>query len=170
MPINTDTLQYTPRKYNKALHLFNFHSWLPLYFDYLNPTFTLDPEHLPVSPGVSLISQNQLSTAVSQLGYEYSDGYHLFHSGIKLKGRYPVLNLYFDYGGEPDVLIMDEADSVIALPNDLRFTAQTYVPLRFNTGKFLSIIQPQIDYNYRRDIQYVESESRYKTGCSLSLL
>jgi len=160
----TDTLQYSPRKYNKMLHLFNFHSWLPLYFDYLNPSLTLDPEHLPVSLGVSLISQNQLSTAVSQLGYEYRDGNHMFHSGIKLKGRYPVLNLYFDYGGEPDVLIIDEADSVIALPNDLRFTAQTYVPLRFNTGKVLSVIQPQIDYSYSRDIQYIESESRYKSG------
>lgn len=160
----TDTLQYTPRKYNKMLHLFNFHSWLPLYFDYLNPSLTLDPEHLPVSLGVSLISQNQLSTAVSQLGYEYRNGNHMFHSGIKLKGKYPILNLYFDYGGEPDVLIMDEADSVIALPNDLRFTAQTYVPLRFNTGKVLSVIQPQIDYSYSRDIQYIESESRYKSG------
>jgi hypothetical protein len=160
----TDTLQYSPRKYSKVLHLFNFHSWLPLYFDYLNPSLTLDPGHLPVSLGLSLISQNQLSTVVSQLGYEYRNGFHMFHSGIKLKGRYPVLNLYFDYGGEPDVLTMNEADSVIALPNDLRFTAQTYVPLRFNTGKVISLIQPRIDYSYSRDIQYFESEAKYGTG------
>ena len=162
--LKTDTIEYTPRRYNKALHLFNFHSWLPLYVDYLNPEFSFDPDQIPVSLGVSLISQNQLSTAVSQLGYEYRDGYHLFHSGIQLKGRYPILNLFFDYGGEPNVLIMAEGDSIISLPNNLRFTAQTYVPLRFNTGKFLSIIQPGIDYNYRRDIQYVESQGDYKTG------
>jgi hypothetical protein len=105
-----------------------------------------------------------LSTAVSQLGYEYRNGNHLFHSGIQFKGRYPVLNLYFDYGGDPDVLIIDEADSIFALPNDLKFTAQTYIPLRFNTGKVLSVIQPRIDYSYSRDIQYLESEARYKTG------
>ncbi len=156
--MQSDTLEYTPRKYNKALHLFNFHSWLPLYFDYLNPEISLNPDQLPVSPGVSLISQNRLSTAISQLGYEYKDGYHLFHSGIQLKGKYPVLNLYFDYGGEPDVLLMAEGDSVISLPNDMRFTAQTYVPLRFNTGKYLSIFQPRIDYNYRKDIQFVEND------------
>ena len=62
-----DSVISVPKKYNKALHLFNFHSWLPLYVDYLNPEFTFDPEHIPVSPGISLISQNRLSTAVSQL-------------------------------------------------------------------------------------------------------
>ncbi len=160
----SDTSVYASSKYFKALHLFNFHSWLPLYFDYLNPELSLNPEHLPVSPGVSLISQNRLSTAVSQLGYEYSNGTHMFHSGIKLKGRYPVFNLYFDYGGEPNVLLMAEGDSIISLPNDLRFTAQTYVPLRFNTGKFLSIVQPRIDYSYRRDIQYDENQENYQTG------
>ncbi len=159
-----DTLEFSSRKYNKALHLINFHSWLPLYFDYLNPELSLDPENLPVSAGFSLISQNHLSTAVSQLGYEYKDGFHMFHSGIKLKGRYPILNLFFDYGGEPNVLLFDEGDSIIALPNNMSFSAQTYVPLRLNTGKYLSIIQPRIDYTYRRDVQFVESEHAYSTG------
>jgi len=161
---SSDTTQYESSRYRKGLHLFTFHSWLPFYFDYLNPELEFDPDHLPVSLGVSLISQNRLSTAVSQLGYEYRDGYHLFHSGIKLKGKYPVLNLYFDYGGEPNVLLMDEGDTVISLPNDLRLTAQTYVPLRFNTGKFLSLVQPRIDYSYRRDVQYDENEESYRTG------
>jgi hypothetical protein len=137
---------------------------LPLYFDYLDPELTLNPEHLPVSLGVSLISQNKLSTAVSQLAYEYSDGFHMFHSGIKFKGRYPVFNLYFDYGGEPNVLLYAEGDSAIALPQDIGFTALTYVPLRINTGKFLTLIQPGIDYYYRRDIQYNESKASYQQG------
>jgi hypothetical protein len=164
LPNKGDTLEFVPRKYNKALHLFNFHSWLPLYFDYLDPEFTLNPEQVPLSLGASLISQNRLSTAVSQFAYEYSDGYHMFHSGIKFKGRYPVLNLYFDYGGEPDVLLYAEGDSAIALPRDMGFTAQSYVPLRLNTGKFLTLIQPGIDYYYRRDILYNESEESYQQG------
>ena len=159
-----DSTDYPSRRYYKALHLFNFHSWLPLYFDYLNPELNLAPGHLPVSPGISLVSQNRLSTAVSQLGYEYRNGFHFFHSGIQLKGRYPVVNLYFDVGGEPDVIRMEEGDSITALPPGLHFTARSYLPLRLNTGKFISIIQPGIDYNYRRDIQYVESEQTYRTG------
>ena len=142
-----DTTTFPSKKYSKIGHLFNVHSWLPLYVDYLNPELTLDPEHIPVSLGVSLISQNHLSTAVSQVGYEYSNGFHMFHSGIKLKGRYPVVNLYLDYGGEPDILLLDEeADTAMVLPRDLGFAAQTYVPIRLNTGKYISFIQPGIDY------------------------
>ena len=164
LPFDEDSLEFDTQKYRKGLHLFNFHSWLPLYFDYLNPELTLDPEQLPVSLGFSLISQNKLSTAVSQLAYEYSDGYHMFHSGIKFKGRYPVFNLYFDYGGEPNVLRVDEGDSIISLPQDLGFTVQSYIPFRLNTGKFLTLIQPGIDYFYRRDIQYNENSQSYEQG------
>ncbi|MGM0472551.1 MAG: hypothetical protein ACQERV_00275 [Bacteroidota bacterium] len=159
-----DTSRYTPEKYHKALHLFNFHSWLPLYFDYLNPELALDPDHLPVSPGISAVSQNKLSTAVSQVGYEYKDGMHFIHSGIRLKGRYPVVNLMFDYGGEPDILLQAEGDSLTGLPADLNLRMQTYIPFRLNTGKFISIIQPRIDYNFNRDVRYVESENRYQSG------
>jgi hypothetical protein len=164
LPFNPDTLEFESHRYRKGLHLFNVHSWLPLYFDYLNPELTLDPEHLPVSLGLSLISQNLLSTAVSQLGYEYRDGYHMLHSGIKFNGRYPVVNLYFDYGGKPDVLRFAEGDSVIDLPQDMGFTAQTYIPFRFNSGKFLSLIQPGIDYHYKRDISYDKEQQRYEQG------
>jgi len=160
----TDTVTYPSSKYRKITHLFNFHSWLPLYFDYLNPELELNPEDLPVSLGASLISQNLLSTAVSQLGYEYRDGYHMFHSGIQLKGRFPVFNLYFDYGGEPDVLLMAEGDTLISTPRDMRITAQSYIPFRLNTGKFLTLIQPRIDYSYRRDVQYDEEEGTYRSG------
>ena len=159
-----DSLEFESKKYRKAFHLFNFHSWLPAYFDYLDPDLTLNPEQVPLSLGFSLISQNRLSTAVSQLAYEYSDGYHMFHSGIKFKGRYPVLNLYFDYGGEPRVLRYAEGDSIISLPQDLGLTVQTYVPLRLNTGKLLTLVQPGIDYYFRRDIQYNESEYSYQQG------
>ena len=160
-----DTLGFETRRYRKPFHLFNFHSWLPAYFDYLDPELTLSPEELPISLGVSLISQNRLSTAVSQLGYEYKDGYHLFHSGIKFKGKYPVVNLYFDYGGESDVLRFDEGDSiVVGGSQDMGITAQTYVPIRLNTGNFLTLIQPSINYYYKRDIQYNEDLEAYTQG------
>jgi hypothetical protein len=161
---NNDSLKFESRRYRKALHLFKFHSWLPAYFDYLDPEFNLNPEQMPLSLGVSLISQNHLSTAVSQFAYEYRDGMHMFHSGIKLKGKYPILNLYFDYGGEPNVLRYAEGDSVVTLPQDIGFSAQSYIPLRLYTGKFLTLIQPGIDYYYKRDIKYNETLEAYEEG------
>ncbi len=161
---SVDTVRNPPSPYVKALHLFNFHSWLPLYFDYLNPELSFSPEEFPLSPGVSLVSQNRLSTAVSQLGYEYHRGDHLFHTGIQLKGRFPVVNLSFRYGGEPDGLNLAEGDTLRSLPPDLRFNVQSFVPLRLNTGKFLSLVQPRIDYTFRRDVQYIAEENRYRQG------
>jgi hypothetical protein len=125
LPNQEDSLVFDTRRYHKLLHLFNIHSWLPAYVDYLNPEFTLNPEQIPVNPGISLISQNRLSTAVSQLGYEYRDGFHQFHSGIQLKGMYPVMNLYFDYGGEPSVLRYAEGDSALSLPQAMGLKVQT---------------------------------------------
>ena len=163
--IKYDSVAYEVKKYRKFLNLFKFHSWLPLYVNYLDPELTINPEHLPVSPGISIVSQNLLSTVISQIGYEYRDGKHLFHSGIKLSGRYPVLNLYLDYGGEPDVLLLkEEGDTVMHLPQALNFTAQSYIPFRFNTGKVLSILQPGIKYEYQRDLQYIEEKETYRTG------
>lgn len=159
-----DTAAYVHTRYAKWLNLFHFHSWLPGYVDYLNPELSLQPGHLPLSPGISILSQNLLSTAVTQLGYEYRNGFHLFHSGIRFSGRYPVLNLYFDYGGEPRILLLNEGDSITNLPNDVSFRVQTYIPFRFSTGKFITVVQPRIDYTYRRDIQYVESAGRYREG------
>jgi hypothetical protein len=163
--LETDSVQYPRSAYSKLRHLFNVHSWLPFYVDYLNPEVHFDPEDLPISLGLSLISQNHLSTAVSQIGYEYKDGFHMFHSGIQLKGRYPVLNLYFDYGGEPQILLLNEAaDTAMSLPQDVGISASTYVPLRLNTGKFLTLVQPGISYDYKRDLQYIEEEGRYREG------
>jgi len=159
-----DSTAYPVKRYHKLPHLFNFHSWLPLYFDYMNPELSLDPDELPVSLGLTAVSQNRLSTAVSQVGYEYRDGFHLFHSGIRLKGRYPVVNLLFDYGGTPRVLLQREGDSLSALPRDMNLHLQTYVPIRLNTGRFLTIIQPRMDYTFRRDVSYLEDEDRYSTG------
>jgi hypothetical protein len=159
-----DSAVYSTKKYGKLLHLFNFHSWLPLYFDYLNPELELNPEEVPVSLGLTAVSQNLLSTAVSQVGYEYRDGTHLFHSGIRFKGRYPVMNLMFDYGGVPRIILQEAGDTLTGLPTDMNVRVQTYIPFRLNTGKYISVIQPRIDYTYSRDIMYVPGEDRYRTG------
>lgn len=161
----TDSISMDLKPYRKWANLFNVHSWLPFYFDYLNPHLDLRPEQLPVSLGLSLISQNHLSTAVSQVGYEYKDGFHYFHSGIQLKGRYPVLNMYFDYGGEPNILILNEpGDTTLSLPRDMGFRAESYVPFRLNTGKVLSLIQPGLSYRYSKDLEYLEEKGSYRSG------
>jgi hypothetical protein len=155
---------YTPQPYRKLLHSVNIHSWLPLWFDYMNPEAALNPEKLPVSPGITILSQNLLSTVTGTVGYEYREKMHFLHTGVKLKGRYPVVDMGLHYGGLPQVYKINPTDNPPVSPNRLSFVAQTYVPLRLNTGKYISYLQPLISYTYTSDLFPNENLSAYKTG------
>ena len=162
--LDAEPVDAEPKPYRKPLNLFNLHSWLPLYFDYRNPGYALSAEEIPVRPGVTLLSQNLLSTAVALVGYEYRDRNHYVHSGITLKGKYPVVDLTLRYGGRPTVYKADPADQVVTGSDNLQFSSQVYVPLRLNTGKFITLVQPVVRWNYNRGYIYEPSGDRYRRG------
>lgn len=143
---------YKVRPYNKFLHALNIHSWLPLYFDYLNPEAALNPEQLPVSPGATIVSQNLLSTVTGMIGYEYTDKLHFLHTGVRLKGRFPIFDINLNYGGYPLVAKKEASDIVALHPNRMTLSFNTHVFIRLNTGKYISIIQPFFSYTYSSDI------------------
>ncbi len=155
---------YSPVPYNKALNSVHPHSWLPLYFDYLNPEAALSPEEFPVSLGATLLSQNLLSTVTGMLGYEYKDKFHYLHTGVTFKGKFPIFNLRMDYGGYPSVFIVDSNDSIAVKPNRLSISSSVYFPVRFNTGKFITFLQPRVGWSYSSDIFYNPDYSSYFTG------
>jgi len=86
-PYNQEALrgfEYTTVAYKKWKHLFNIHSWMPFYADVNNISF----DNLAVRPGLTLMSQNHLSTLSSSLGYEYTGGEHLLHSSLQEKSNF----------------------------------------------------------------------------------
>ena len=89
-----------PEPYRKWQHLFRFHSWMPFYADI--EAIKADPT--AIRPGVSIMTQNTLSTLISTIGYEYSaEKRHVLHSRITWKGWYPVFESQLDYGTLPDI-------------------------------------------------------------------
>jgi len=156
--------EYSTTPYNKILHSIHPHSWLPLYFDYLNPEAALSAEEIPVSPGFTLVSQNLLSTVTGMIGYEYKDKLHYLHTGATLKGRIPIFDFRLDYGGYPEVYKIDNNDSVPVRPDRMGFSSSVYVPVRFNTGKFITFIQPNIGWNYSSDVFYNPDLTSYQSG------
>jgi len=58
---------YPTKKYSKAAHLFNLHSWAPL---------SVDVDNYSVFPGATLLSQNVLSTTEASLTYSYDPNEH----------------------------------------------------------------------------------------------
>ncbi len=86
--INHDTV-FKVSKYKKYTHMFNFHSWAPLFVD-------IEAEEL--GWGVSFMSQNLLSTSVLTAGFNYhfNDKNKLFIHH-RYSGFYAILDLILSY-------------------------------------------------------------------------
>ena len=83
--------QYESKKYSKWKHLFNFHSWAPLFIDINN---------MEVDPGFSIMSQDKLGTSITTLGYDYNlnERSGKYFVNYTYKGFYPVFDIALDHG------------------------------------------------------------------------
>lgn len=81
---------YASAPYCKSAHLFNFHSWAPAY---------VNVEDSDYGVGVSLMSQNVLSTANTTVGYKYDPATerHGAHIDFHWQGWYPDMKLKASY-------------------------------------------------------------------------
>ncbi len=158
---------YEPSRYNKTLHAINIHSWLPVYFDYLDPESAmaaLRAEEIPVSPGLTLVSQNLLSTVVGMVGYEYKEKFHYLHTGATFKGKIPIFELRLDYGGLPDVYEIEDEGTPSPRSDNLLFSSSMYVSFRFNTGKYVTFMQPRLGWRYSSDYFFNPDVGGYQRG------
>ncbi|MDT8400615.1 MAG: hypothetical protein RQ743_02880 [Bacteroidales bacterium] len=155
---------YEKKRYNKITSLFRFHSWMPFYTDLNKLSFS----ELPVSPGAMIMTQNNLSSLISTLGYEYSNKEHLLHSGISWKGWYPAIDFNMTYGGNP-VIYNSNDTSVYPSVIYNRFSSSTtlYVPLHFNRGRFIQTLWPSLNINYSNKYVLDEDSEMFDYGQTL---
>ena len=163
--IPEDLSAYSPQPYRKYQHLFRFHSWMPFYADL--DEVKSDPAS--VRPGITLMSQNQLSSLITTIGYEYNENKeHHLHSGITWKGWYPVIESKIDYGGIPGVQTAGEPVSLSEeLKRGIRWRNSIYIPLRYASGRFLQYLQPSITYDYWNSYVYLKDEAEFDYGQEL---
>jgi hypothetical protein len=153
---------YIPEPYRKWQHLFKFHSWMPFYADI--EEVKADPAS--VRPGISILTQNQLSTLISSIGYEYSsEKKHVFHSRITWKGWYPVFESQLDYGDVSKIYKGREAvDNPSEILPGIRFLNTVSLPLRFSSGRFSEYLRPSLSSDYRNEYIYIKEEGTYDYG------
>lgn len=158
---------YTPVPYRKWQHLFRLHSWMPFYADLEK----IQDDPASISPGLTLMTQNNLSTLVSSLGYEYSGNRHKLHSVIKWLGWYPVLESRMDFGHYPYFEKFSEpvADPY-GLTNGYRLTNTLSLPLTFRGGRFTKYLYLSAssmlsnDHIYLRDLRTYDKGQNQLTG------
>ncbi|MDP4222936.1 MAG: hypothetical protein Q8868_06445 [Bacteroidota bacterium] len=152
---------YLPVAYHKWQHLFRFHSWMPFYADI--ETVTSDPTM--IRPGLTLLSQNNLSTLTSSFGYEYSDNMHKFHSSIKWSGWYLVLESRIDYGNPPSI---EKFREQVADPADVfrnyKVISTVSLPLVFQGGRFTQNLYLSASSAYSNDYIYLKEKGFYDNG------
>jgi hypothetical protein len=162
---NQSLTSYNPVPYRKLGHLFRFHSWMPFYGD----TEQLKVDPAAVRPGVTLMSQNQLSTVVTTLGYEYAaDKTNQIHAKVTLNGLLPVIESQLDYGANAGIATLNNsiADPVTIQPG-LSFINTISLPLNFSTGRFSQFLRPSISDEYNNNYIYIKEKGTYDYGQSI---
>jgi hypothetical protein len=151
-----DTTKYPSKSYSKLSHLFNFHSWAPVHIDFDREEF---------KPGVTLMSQNKLSTAITQLGYDYSSINKTGKLVAKFDytGLFPVFKLNSDYGRENSYYyqintytntvthtVRKDTQGVAFSYRIMNLTGIMNLPLHFSHGKMYRLVQPEIQLGFRQ--------------------
>jgi len=147
--------------YSRMKNLFRFHSWAPFYFDYQE----LTRGSVSPAPGLLLLSQNDLSTATSSIGYSYENDNHQIHTRFIYEGWYPVISVSSNYGRTPKIIQPSDRDIEPDPTNDfIDFSMDVSVPLTLNVNRYITRFIPSIEYEYGKDLFYNIRDDYYLRG------
>lgn len=156
---------YTPVRYRKILHPFRFHSWMPFYADIQE----VQSDPTTIRPGLTLLTQNTLSTLISSVGYEYSaENRHVFHTHVTWQGIYPVFETQLYYGTLPEI---DKRWQNVNDPAEIKPGLGMFntisLPFRFTSGKFSEYLRPSLSMDYKNHYVYNKESGTYDYGQSV---
>lgn len=139
--INTDTsANYPIKRYYKFLHLLNPHSWGPL---------SVNADRQTVNPGLTLMSQNKLTTLVSTIGWEYNlmEKAGTYFANVSFRQWYPIIDLRFSYGMRSSPSADTTTDQRTSW-TETSLTSSLRIPLNLSSGKWLRWTQLRFASSY----------------------
>ena len=162
---NTD-LSITATKYNKTTHLLKLHSWSPVF---------VNPDSYQISPGVVLMSQNDLSTLTCWAGYQYNktDLSHNMLGSVRYTGLYPTLEMDFSKKYRiqlPSRDSTDEQNLKFIWPYSQYFRFGSGIPLNFSSGAWNRRVQPSFFFEHINALSIDDAapdQSSWMAGFSL---
>jgi hypothetical protein len=156
-PDTANLNRFEVRKYSKLAHLFNFHSWAPVFID------GMDAE---TDVGISFASQNKLSTLMTTVGYKREEGFDngQFYANISYRGCFPIFDSKLTVG-DRKVQFVDAVNRIepqqldtILIRRDWRqweWKNSISLPFNFSSGQYTTKVIPKVTYNLAKfaDIQ-----------------
>lgn len=173
IPDSTSVRISQPRKYGKFRHLFNLHSWAPVYFNYDNiSSGSYESHYSYASLGASAFFQNQLGTFTGFMGYSaHKDPVntgkwrHSAHVKFTYSGLYPVIEASVDINDraartlEGSVVsgimsgsVMEEYNYSYGSSPLVSGSVSAYVPFNFSSGGWTRGLIPRISYSISNDL------------------
>lgn len=127
---------YPVKPYRKITHLFDFHSWAPAYIDVSNTS---------LFPGLSIMSQNLLSTTFITLGYQYNRAEKTgkYTVDLSYKGFFPVMSLKYSNGIRASAYDPNfSGESIRFTYGEEELQGSLSLPLNLSRGKYYRGINP----------------------------
>lgn len=159
-----------PRRYRKFPHMFNVHSWAPIYVNVDNiMNMSYDYTWQAASLGATAIMQNRLSNASGEFGYSaHKDPYdsskwrHSGHARFIYSGLYPVFEMMVDFNDRAALQYcatayrMDDRTgmSISSRTLDVPYISGSlsmYIPWDFSSGGWYRGVIPQLTYRISND-------------------
>jgi len=129
-------------RYRKGEHLFSFHSWAPVFVDIGGET---------VRPGVSVMSQNLLSTLFVSAGYDYNiqEEAGMFRTDLTWKGWFPVLKATISEGLRASSVMNEETGAAERFTwNETNLDLSISQNLNLSGGAYLKGLYGEAGYNF----------------------
>lgn len=160
-----------PRKYRKVPHMFNIHSWAPVYVNVDNiMNMSFDQIWQAASLGATAIMQNRLSNASGEFGYSaHKDPYdparwrHSGHARFLYSGLYPVIEMSVDFNDRAarqysPAIYLKDSGAGISLGSralDVPYVegrVSMYIPWSFSSGGWYKGVIPRLSYRISNDM------------------
>lgn len=131
---------FSIKPYRKGKHLFNIHSWAPLYID-------VDTEK--INPGISVMSQNILSTLFITAGYDYdlAELEGRYRVEATWKGWYPETSLQAVTGRRSASYSDRQSRSWDLQWSETQIDLKFRIPFNFSSGAYSRGISPRVELN-----------------------
>lgn len=138
--VEDTTIIYPSKRYYKFTHLLNPHSWGPI---------SVNADRQTVNPGVTLMSQNKLTTLVGTLGWEYSimQRTGTWFADVSFRQWYPIVEMKFSYGSRSAANPDSIADNSYFW-DETSLRTSVRLPLNLSSGNWSRWLQLRISNSF----------------------
>lgn len=152
MPDTANLDRFEVKNYSRLGHLFNFHSWAPVFIDGIDQKSDL---------GVSVASQNKLSTLLTTVGYKREQGYQngQFYANFSYQRFFPILESRLtigdretEYFARAERITPSQIDTLLVNTSWRQWEWKNSISFPFNLsgGQYSTRITPKFTYNMAR--------------------